>query len=130
MAAVFEHVNLTVPDPEATAALLVELFDWRIRWQGPAMAGGYTVHVGDDAGYLALYRPADPDRLLPANDERAKSMTGALNHVAVVVDNLDETEKRIHALGFSTENHADYAPGRRYYFYDHDGIEYEVVAYS
>jgi len=130
MAAVLEHVNLTVPDPEATAALMVELFDWHIRWQGPAMAGGYTVHVGDEAAYLALYRPADPEKLLAANDERAKSIAGALNHVAVVVDDLDATEQKIHALGYSTENHADYPPGRRYYFYDHDGIEYEVVAYN
>jgi hypothetical protein len=25
--------------------------------------------------------------------------------------------------------HADYAPGRRFYFLDPDGIEYEVVSY-
>ena len=29
-------MNITVPDPDATAALLCELFGWHIRWQGPA----------------------------------------------------------------------------------------------
>lgn len=93
------------------------------------MAGGYTVHVGTENNYVALYRPAEPDKLHPANDERAKGAVGALNHVAITVDDLDETEARILAAGFKTENHGDYDPGRRFYFYDHDGIEYEVVTY-
>lgn len=41
-----EHVNITVQDPLATAELLVKLFDWRVRWQGDAIHGGFTVHVG------------------------------------------------------------------------------------
>ena len=32
--------------------------------------------------------------------------------------------------GFKPINHADYEPGRRFYFHDHDGIEYEVVSYG
>lgn len=67
--AILEHVNITVSEPERMAALMCELFDWQIRWQGPAKPGGHTVHVGD------------------------------------------------------------YEPGRRFYFHDHDDIEYEVVAY-
>lgn len=125
----FEHVNLSVPDPQRTATMLAELFGWAIRWEGPAMAGGYTVHVGTETGYLALYRPADPETLTPAADARAKSVVGALNHVAIVVDDLDAAEARILATGFKTENHGDYEPGRRFYFYDYDGIEYEVVSY-
>lgn len=53
--AYLEHANLTVRNPDATAKLLVELFDWRIRWQGEAIHGGHTVHVGGEASYLALY---------------------------------------------------------------------------
>lgn len=26
-----EHLNVTVPDPKATAQMLVEIFDWHIR---------------------------------------------------------------------------------------------------
>lgn len=124
-----EHVNLTVRDPRKTAAMLAELFGWKIRWEGPAMAGGYTVHVGTETGYVALYRPADPYMLAPATDKRAKDVVGALNHVAVTVDDLDGAEQRILAAGFETLNHGDYEPGRRFYFYDHDGVEYEVVSY-
>ena len=36
-----EHVNYSTPDPIKTAQLLVELFDWKIRWQGIAMETGF-----------------------------------------------------------------------------------------
>ena len=52
-----EHVNITVRDPERAARLMGELFGWRVRWQGPALNGGHTVHVGSDEQYLALYAP-------------------------------------------------------------------------
>ena len=38
--AFLEHVNVTVADADQTAALLVDLFDWQIRWSGPARDGG------------------------------------------------------------------------------------------
>ncbi|HBR42432.1 MAG TPA: glyoxalase, partial [Sulfitobacter pontiacus] len=31
---------------------------------------------------------------------------------------------------FTPVNHADYEPGRRFYFRDHDGVEYELVQYD
>ncbi|MGJ8556368.1 MAG: VOC family protein, partial [Sulfitobacter geojensis] len=31
---------------------------------------------------------------------------------------------------FKTSNHADYEPGRRFYFHDTDGVEFEVVQYD
>ena len=55
---------------------------------------------------------------------------GGLNHIAVTVDDLDQTEAAIKAHGFETGNHGDYEPGRRFYFHDGDGIEYEVVKYD
>ncbi|MDK3016975.1 VOC family protein [Pseudodonghicola flavimaris] len=121
-----EHANFTVSDPDATAAWLCEVFGWEIRWAGPAISGGYTVHVGTPAGYLALYRPANP--LQPGDDSYTR--LGGLNHVGVVVEDLDTTEARVKAAGFLPHNHADYEPGRRFYFDDGDGIEFEVVAYD
>ena len=47
-----EHANITVSDPEKTAAWMQTVFGWRIRWQGPALNTGYTVYVGTDAQYL------------------------------------------------------------------------------
>ena len=50
-----EHVNVTVADPDAAAAVLCALFDWNVRWSGPGMSTGRTVHVGDDSSYVALF---------------------------------------------------------------------------
>ena len=56
---VLEHINLTVPDPQATADLLCDLFGWHVRWQGEAKNAGFTIHVGGHGSYLALYRHQD-----------------------------------------------------------------------
>ena len=54
-----------------------------------------------------------------------------LNHLGVVVvEELDATERRVRAAGFETYSHADYEPGRGFYFRDEDGLEFEVVSYA
>jgi catechol 2,3-dioxygenase-like lactoylglutathione lyase family enzyme len=121
-----EHVNITVADPEASAAVLGRLFDWRVRWSGPSLQGGRTVHVGDDDSYVALYTPGDPG---PATADSYRTC-GGLNHIAVVVSDLVATEARIKAAGYHPENHADYEPGRRFYFTEENGVEIEVVSYA
>jgi len=40
MAARLEHVNYTVTDPQATAAMLDRVFGWKIRWQGDSIHNG------------------------------------------------------------------------------------------
>ena len=42
--AFIEHVNITVRDPERSAKLMHDLFGWTIRWQGPSLNGGHTIH--------------------------------------------------------------------------------------
>jgi catechol 2,3-dioxygenase-like lactoylglutathione lyase family enzyme len=125
MTARIEHVNLTVSDPDRTAALLARLFDWRVRWSGPAMAGGRTVHVGTDEQYLALYAGTESDGAPLAWPKGAP-----FNHVALTVDDLDVAERRVALAGLAPFNHGDYEPGRRFYFIDPDGIEFEVVSYD
>lgn len=121
-----EHVNLTVSDPRKTAQMLEELFDWKIRWQGPAKDDGLTVHVGTEDSYLAVYSAGEAkDYAAPSYKTR-----GGLNHIGVVVDDIDATEKRVLKAGFEPHSHADYEPGRRFYFDDADGIEFEVVSYE
>lgn len=117
---VLEHVNLTVTDPERTAQILCDLFGWTIRWSGPSKMGGRTVHVGGEDSYIAVYRLPD-GAAVPA---------GAFNHVGVVVDDLDAVEARVKRAGLEPYSHADYEPGRRFYFFDPDGLEYEVISYS
>ena len=119
-----EHVNVTVSDPERAARLMQDLFGWRERWRGPAIAGGWSIHVGSPDHYVALY--AAPDA---APGEAGFSKGAPLNHIGVEVDDLDDVEARVFAAGLLPFNHGDYDPGRRFYFMDPDGIEYEVVSY-
>jgi len=124
--ATLEHVNITVSDPKATAAMLTDIFGWHIRWEGPSMDNGYTVHVGTKESYIALYATGIPKK----SETPPHEMLNGLNHIALTVEDLDATEKRVLAAGFKTENHGDYEPGRRFYFHDNDNIEYEIVSYS
>jgi catechol 2,3-dioxygenase-like lactoylglutathione lyase family enzyme len=117
-----EHVNLTVTDIERSAALFERLLGWRRRWRGEAMRGGETIHVGDDRTYLALYT----DR----RDHAGQAKGRPLNHVGLLVDDLDAAERVVAEHGLAPFGHDDYAPGRRFYFFDWDGIEFEVVSYA
>ena len=97
---------------------------------GAALAIALTAGCGgggknSDAAYVALY--TGPDGEHPAT----RYAKGApLNHVGVQVDDLDTIEMRVKAVGLTPFNHGDYEPGRRFYFFDPDGIEYEVVSYA
>lgn len=53
-----------------------------------------------------------------------------LNHLAFTVDDLDAAEAAVTAHGLEPFGHDDYEPGRRFYFFDWDGIEFEVVSYE
>jgi catechol 2,3-dioxygenase-like lactoylglutathione lyase family enzyme len=117
-----EHVNLTVTDIERSAALFESLLGWRQRWRGPAINGGETIHVGEDDTYLALYT----DR----RDHAGEAKGRPLNHVGLLVNDLDVAERIVLEHGLETFNHGDYEPGRRFYFFDWDGIEFEVVSYE
>jgi len=122
--AFIEHVNITVRDPERSAKLMHDLFGWTIRWQGPSLNGGHTIHVGDDQFYLALYTSQGAE-----TPDDAFRKGRPLNHVGIEVDDLDATEARVVAAGLIPFSHGDYEPGRRFYFFDPDGIEYEVISY-
>lgn len=119
-----EHVNFTVSDPAATAKMLCDLFGWSVRWQGPAIDGGVSYHVGGKTSYVAIYSRGGAD-----THGNSYTTPGAMNHLGVVVDDLDAVEERVKAAGFTPHLHADYEPGRRFYFYAHDDVEIEVVSY-
>ena len=124
-----EHVNVTVPNPAVTAQMLIDLFGCHIRWEGVALNDGFTVQVGTDDSYIALY--TGPDRghdQTPPTDNYLQC--GGLNHIGVVVDDLNGVAARVIAMGLKTHSHADYEPGKRFYFNDPDGVEYEVVCYA
>jgi catechol 2,3-dioxygenase-like lactoylglutathione lyase family enzyme len=123
--AYLEHTNLTVKNPDESAQLLVELFGWRVRWTGDAIYGGYSVHVGGERSYLALYALAsDQGKAI----DSYRHLLG-LNHLGIVVADLDAAEQAVIAAGFQPHSHANYEPGRRFYFKAKDGLEFEVISY-
>ena len=117
-----EHANITVSDPARSSALLQQLCGWHERWRGPSQLGGWTIHVGTERDYIALY----------TNEGRSGPYAKGvpLNHVGLVVDDLDAAEAIVLAAGLVPFSHGDYEPGRRFYFFDWDGIEFEMVSYA
>ena len=118
-----EHANITVSDPERSAALLQKLCGWHERWRGPSQLGGWTIHVGSERDYMAVYTTGQP---VP---ERFRK-SAPLNHIGLVVDDLAAAERIVVEAGLEPFSHMDYEPGRRFYFFDWDGIEFEMVSYA
>lgn len=122
-----EHANVTVSDPDATAAWLADVFGWSVRWRGPAIHGGRSIHVGNAESYVALFCPGETR----STDADSYHTAGMLNHLAVFTDeDIDAVEARVRTAGFTPVNHGDYAPGRRFYFRDRDNIEWEVASHQ
>lgn len=124
-----EHTNLTVTAPECSAELLKQLLGWEERWRGKSKLGGDTIHVGEPgngATYMALYTNEE----VRADPSRRYSKGAPLNHIGLLVDDLDLAERVVSDAGLTPTAHDDYEPGRRFYFTDWDGIEFEVVSYS
>jgi catechol 2,3-dioxygenase-like lactoylglutathione lyase family enzyme len=117
-----EHANLTVSNPERSSAFFQRLLGWHERWRGPSQMGGETIHVGNETDYLALYTKDGVE------GGYAKGVP--LNHVGLLVDDLDAAEQIVSEAGFEPWGHDDYEPGKRFYFYDWDGIEFEVISYE
>lgn len=93
------------------------------------MSGGHTIHVGTDDQYLALYTN---EGVKAANDGAGPTFEKSqpMNHVAMTVDDLNAVEAKVVAAGLKPFGHDDYDPGRRFYFFDWNGIEFEIVSYT
>lgn len=120
-----EHVNLTVSDVDRSANFFAGLLGWHQRWRGAATNGGETIHLGqagEGRNYIAFYT----DKA----DHSGQSKGKPLNHVGLLVNDLESAEDAVIAAGLVPFGHGDYAPGRRFYFFDWDGIEFEIVSYS
>lgn len=124
--AYLEHINVTVRNAAKTAELYCDLFGWKIRWQGASIYGGTTYHVGSENSYIAIYENPKSE----GAQESSYHHHSGLNHIGVVVDNLADVEKHIINFGYKTKSHADYEPGKRFYFEDENGIEIEVISYN
>ena len=119
MAARLEHVNVTVSDLDRSVAMVEDLFGWHVRWRGASIHKGESAHLGDEDTYVALYQHARQT----GQPVDTYTTTGGMNHIGVVVPDLDAVEAKVKAAGLEPHSHADYEPGRRFYFNDHDGTE-------
>lgn len=118
-----EHVNISTSDARRMATFLGKLCGWTWRWDGPAIDDGHSVHFGSEDQYVVLYTPKDG-----VDGRFAKGQP--LNHIGITVDDIDAAEAVVVGAGLVPFSHADYEPGRRFYFFDWDGIEWEVVSYA
>ncbi len=106
--------------------MLTELLGWKVPWSGETPGWGRSIHVVTDEEYVALFSPANGAKTAQISKQRV----GNLNHIGVVVSDLDAVEQRVKNAGFEPYSHADYEPGRRFYFEDENGVEFEVVNYD
>ena len=121
-----EHVNVTVSDVERSAEFYCELLGVRVRWRGKNTSGADAVHVGDDQSYVAFFQ-GDGD----GNGRTPPDYTSVgLNHFGFVVNSLDDAKRTLANFGLTPHAEQDYEPGRRIYFFDHDGVEVELVEYD
>ena len=128
--AFLEHTNITVKNPEILASLFCRLFDWEIRWEGDAKDNGRSIHVGNKDSYFALYTHSNISHEgLVSEKSQNHLRNNNLNHIGIVVADLDKVEAKIIEEGFEPFNYADYEPGRRFYFIV-DGLEIEVISYE
>ena len=123
-----EHVNITVPDiDEAIRFLKIVAPDFDVRKNETPSNSYRWAHIGNENYYLALQEPhldAEPKkRLQPYKNY-------GINHVALVVNNVQEIEEKLLANGYRkgigtpTEKYR-----KRAYYFDNAGFEWEFVEY-
>ena len=118
-----EHVNITVSDLDRSIALLEEAFGWHVRIRTMHGVHGEFAHVGSDDSYIALW--AD------GGDYSGQAKGKPLNHIGVLVTDICAAEDAVKRHGLETHSHGKYEPGpHSFYFFDWDGIEFEVVSYE
>jgi hypothetical protein len=123
-----EHVNITVPDIDSAIHFIkIVAPDFYVRKDEKPANSYRWAHIGNDKYYLALQEPhldAKPVVRLQAYRNYG------INHVALVVSNIDEIEKNLTDKGYNrgmdtpVEKHR-----KRAYYYDKAGFEWELVEY-
>ena len=126
-----EHLNVSLTDLDrATRALQAIVPNWSVRgagrWDDAAGRSLEWRHVGDDFQYVSLYETPPGDTL------RASGAGSALNHFALVVDDLDAALARLRAQGVALDHIGGSTEHRRsaYVIIEPERLQIELVAYD
>ena len=121
-----EHVNMTSTDLDETIRfLLTAMPEFSIRGEGEGEKTRRWVHVGTEDSYLCI-----EDRGATEKGPHQPYVHPGLNHIGFVVNDASAIAKRLIEAGYSQGlTYLDHPHRHRYYFFDHDGNEYEFVQY-
>ena len=123
-----EHANITVQDVDAAIAFLLCVDpDFTILHDSGTGGDHRWVHLGTTHGYFALETPHDPQA---SPEHRRRYHDFGVNHIGLVVDDVDAVAQRLQAADYPETYVADPHPTRiRRYFQDPSGMEWELVQY-
>ena len=126
-----EHANMTVASIDESVRFLSLVFpESRVRGGG-AIHGdperGRWVHFGDDEHYIALQ-----ENLPHTARQDVTYANDGINHLGFVVEGLDDIQARLKAAGYEmtpVSVMTGHPYRRRAYFFDGNGVEWELVEY-
>ena len=117
-----DHVNMSVRDLDVSTAFYAALFGLEVKEQGYSGGQRWCIIGAPDRFYLCL------GEMRCAEEFKAEGIH--INHVGFVVDDIEETVNRIHALGLRLEfgdKTLDWPRSRSAYVTDPNGILIEIT---
>jgi catechol 2,3-dioxygenase-like lactoylglutathione lyase family enzyme len=117
-----DHVNMSVLDLDVSAAFYAALFGLEVKEEGNSGGQRWCIIGAPDRFYLCIGEMRGADRF--------KAEGIHINHVGFVVDDIDETIRRIRALGICLvmgDKTLDWPRSRSAYVTDPNGILIEIT---
>jgi catechol 2,3-dioxygenase-like lactoylglutathione lyase family enzyme len=116
-----DHINMSVRDLDVSAAFYAALFGLEVKEEGNDGVSRWCIIGAPDRFYLCLGELRCVEGFKPEGVR--------INHVGFVVDDIDETVRRIRALGIPLvgDKTLDWPRSRSAYVTDPDGILIEIT---
>ncbi|OAN14114.1 lactoylglutathione lyase [Photobacterium jeanii] len=121
-----EHANITIKDINQTIRFITTAIpEFQVRHQGETEHYRWC-HVGTEHSYLALQEVVARD-----STDRQPYVDVGINHIGLVIDDVDAAKSRLLAAGYRENPMAATAhPWRkRIYFFDSSDVEWEFIEY-
>lgn len=124
MQAYVEHANITVSNiDDAVQFIQTAIPEFKERHRG--QTNYRWCHIGTDDSYIALQ-----EVVARKQTDRSPYLDVGINHIGIVVDDVDRVQKRLLAAGYEQNDIGEDNPFRkRVYFYDASGVEWEFIEY-